>query len=337
MKLFLCTALSLACSTALVFAAEFSFKETPGSHLDVLHDGKTIARYMMAHDRSTPEKANETYKPYLHIFNPEGTAPITKGAGGDFTHHRGIFLGWNKIGINGKSYDRWHMKGGDQVHEKFLEQKVDGSGATFTSLVKWYGDGQEVILEDERTFAFLPATSPAFNVVDVTSKVKAVAGDTTLDGDPEHAGLHYRPAQEVQRAKTNYIYPQDKADAHKDLDYPWFGESHVLNGKTYSVVYLNHPGNPKGARVSAYRDYGRFGAFFKAALKKDEVLTLKARFIIGEGPLPSAETIQKAWNEFTGENKPAPTSTSKPGEFKTPQPKPEKKPAVKTAEPKKAA
>ena len=35
----------------------------------------------------------------------------------------------------------------------------------------------------------------------------------------------------------------------------------ALNGKKYSVVFLNHPDNPKGAHISAYRDYGRFGIF----------------------------------------------------------------------------
>ena len=64
---------------------------------------------MYAHDVSTPERRLETYKPYLHVFDADGTAPITKGAGGDFTHHRGIFIGWNKISVGGKTMDRWHM------------------------------------------------------------------------------------------------------------------------------------------------------------------------------------------------------------------------------------
>ncbi|RBP46291.1 methane monooxygenase PmoA-like [Roseimicrobium gellanilyticum] len=296
-------------------AADSSLKETSGQHLDVIRDGKTIARYMTAHDKSTPEKAHETYKPYLHIFDAAGSGPITKGAGGDFTHHRGIYLGWNKITVDGKTYDRWHMKGGDQVHEKFLEEKADGGTLSITSLVKWDGEaGAPPILQDERTFSFPPASAPFYTVVDVTHKVKALVGDTILSGDPEHAGLHYRPAQEVDRSKTMYIYPVENANAHKDLDYPWFGESYSVGGKTYNVVYLNHPDNPKKARISAYRDYGRFGAFFDTAVKKDEVLTLKVRFLIGEGELPSADVIQKAWNEYTGKNEPTPKSTLKPAE-----------------------
>lgn len=325
MKSILSPALLGLLTLSTSFAADWSFKEMPNEHLDVLKEGKVIARFMTAYDKSSPARLNETYKPYLHIFDAGGTAPITKGAGGDFTHHRGIFEGWMKIGVNGRTYDRWHMKGGEQIHQKFLEQKADAKGASFTSLVKWNGDGDETILEDERTFTFLPAPAPYYAVVDVTSIIKAIAGDTTLDGDPEHSGLQFRPAQEVDRSKTTYIYAKENADPHKDVDYPWFGETFSLNGKNYSVVYLNHPENPKEARISAYRDYGRFGAFFKTSIPKGETLTLKVRFLIAQGEMPTAEAIQKSWNDYTGKSEPTPAFTLKPAEkAKSAPPKPAK-------------
>lgn len=305
-------------------AVDFSIEEVPGKHIDILQDGKIAGRYMTEHDVSTPEKRVETYKPYLHIFDAEGKAPITKGPGGEFPHHRGIYLGWTKIGVNGKSYDRWHMKGGDQVHEKLLAK--DPAKGSITSLVKWMGDGDDVILEEERTMAFLPAITPAYAVVDFTSKIKAVAGDTTIDGDPEHAGLQFRPAIEVDRSKGVYLFPKENAAPHKDVDYPWFAETYTLNNQEYSVVYLNHPGNPQGARISAYRDYGRFGAFFKTSVKKDETFTLKARFLIVKGAMPAAAIIQQAWNDYTGRNEPLPKTTLLPSEKAAPKkPTPEKK------------
>lgn len=305
----------LACSSPL-FSAEYSFKDTPAKHLDILRDGKVIARWMTAYDISSKEQIHDTYKPFLHVFDAEGSGPITKGPGGDFTHHRGIFEGWNKLVVGDKTYDRWHMKDGAQVHVKYLNQSASADGATFTSLVRWQGKGEaaEPVLEDERTFNFLPPSGQFYSIIDVTTKLKAIAGDTTFDGDPEHAGLQFRPAQEVDRSKTAYLYPVAKADAHKDLDYPWFAETYSLNGKTYSVVYLNHAGNPTGTRISAYRDYGRFGAFFKTSIKKDETLTLQVRFLIAEGGLPSAEVIQKAWNEYTGKSAPTPEVTQKQAE-----------------------
>src|SRR4051812_4660437 len=56
---------------------QVTVKATPGDHYDVLVDGKVATRYMYAHDTSTPERRAQTYKPYLHVFDEDGTAPIT--------------------------------------------------------------------------------------------------------------------------------------------------------------------------------------------------------------------------------------------------------------------
>jgi hypothetical protein len=295
----------------------FSFQHKPGEHLDVLLDGKTVARYMYAHDTSTKERHNETYKPYLHVFNADGTAPITQGAGGkQFPHHRGIYIGWNKISANGKSYDRWHMKGGDQVHRKFTGQKAAPDSATFTFIVTWDGDSTDKrIIEEERTFTFRrPQTPGGIVTIDFASKLNAVASDVTLGGDPEHAGIHFRPHGDIVANETQYLYPKELADAKKDTDYPWVGQTFTLHGKQYSVVQFSHPDNPKGTRWSAYRNYGRFGAFPTATIKQGDTLTLKYRFTAAQGDQPPAEQIQKAANDFTGAQDATPKTTAKPAD-----------------------
>ena len=116
-------------SAAAMFAAcaisyagpAFTFSDTPGSHLDVCKNGVPLVRYQYVYDNSSPEKLQETYKPIFHVMNMKGTAPITKGAGGDFTHHRGWFIGWSKITTPSGTVDRWHMKGGSLIHQKFLQ------------------------------------------------------------------------------------------------------------------------------------------------------------------------------------------------------------------------
>ncbi|MEQ1862984.1 MAG: DUF6807 family protein, partial [Chthoniobacteraceae bacterium] len=207
------------------------------------------------------------------------------------------------------------MKGGDQVHSSFMQQEEGKGRASFTSLVRWTGDSlEQSILEEERVFTFLTPPAPAYALIDVTSRIRALVGETTLDGDPEHSGLHFRPADEIERAKTTYLYPVENANPHKDRDYPWFGESFTVGGKRYSVVYLNHPGNPKGGAISAYRDYGRFGAFWKAKLAVAEVRDFRARFLVYAGELPPVEAIQKEWNRYAKKNEPVPKTTSKPAE-----------------------
>jgi len=311
--------------------AGFGFKDTKGEHLDVLLDGKVVGRYMYAHDTSTKERAHDTYKPYLHVFDAEGNAPITKGPGGQFTHHRGIYIGWNKMSFEGKSYDRWHMKGGDQVHQKFGEQKAAADSASFTSHVLWQADKPDrALIEEERTMTFRKA-GPGRLIIDFTSKLTAPNGEVKLDGDPEHAGIHFRPANEVDTSAGVYTYPKDKADAHKDTDYPWVGQTFTLNGKKHSVVEMSHPSNPTGTRWSAYRNYGRFGAFPTATINKGESLTVKYRFVIADGELPAIGAIQKSYDEFAGATTPSPVpaTTVKPAEGSKPAAPTAPKPAAK--------
>ncbi len=310
-------------------ATALSLKDTAGQHLDVLSGGKILARYMYAHDTSTPAKKDETYKPYLHVFDAEGKAPITKGPGGEFTHHRGLFIGWMKIGVGGKTYDRWHMKGGDQISEAIENQTAANGSASFTSKVKYTGEKDEAILAEERTLSFLPAPKPAYAAIEMTSKLTAVAGETTLGGDPEHSGLQFRPANEVDRTATVYLYPKADANPHKDVDYPWVGESYTLDGKRYSVIYLNHPSNPKNAPFSAYRDYGRFGAWFRPTIPDKGSVTLKVRILVSEGELPPVDFIQQQWNTFAGKSEPVPVTTLKPAEHGGPKPAAAKKAAAK--------
>ncbi len=306
----------LLASHAFAADAGFSLNEKPGESLDVLRDGKVLARYMMAHDVSTPARQAETYKPFLHVFDAAGKEPITKGAGGSYTHHRGIFIGWNKLTVGGKTYDRWHMKGGDQVHEKFPTRQAGANSASFTSLVRWQGaKADESVIEEARTFTFLPPPGAAYAMIDVRSQLKAVAGETELNGDPEHSGLHFRPADTIDRTKTAYLYPVEKANAHKDRDYPWFGESFTLPGGRFSVVYLSHPGNPKDGAASAYRDYGRFGAFWKTTIPAQGTAEFRARFLVFAGELPDADFIQKQWNEYAGKSDPTSKVTTLPAEM----------------------
>ena len=275
----------------------FSFKDDPGQHLDILLNGRLAARYMYAHDNSTKQRRDETYKPYLHVFDAEGDAPITKGPGGLFPHHRGIFIGWRAMKFNGKSYDRWHMPDGEIVHQKFLAEKAGPDEATFTSLAHWNDPKGEPFLVEERTMTVRRGPEPARLAIDFHTKLTAPRGDVVLGGDPEHSGVQYRPANELDSTKTVYFLPKEHPNVHKDLDYPWLGETYFLNGKKYSVVDLNHPANPKKTRFSAYRDYGRF-AYPAATVTKVKPLELNYRFIVLDGEMPSAATIQKWWDDY---------------------------------------
>lgn len=304
----------------------YTFKDTPGSHLDVLHGNRPLLRFMYAFDESKPERRAETFKPFLHVFDPSGELMLTKGPGGLFTHHRGIFIGWNKLGFGGAVHDLWHMPKGAQVHQKFTAQTPGLNEAEFTALVFWKDNAGHVALEEERTQRVRRGGASAYAVLDFTSMLRAPNGEVVLDGDPEHAGIHFRPADEVERSPT-YTYSQPDAAPHKDTDYAWVGEQFKLAGRTFSIVEMSHPSNPKGTRWSAYRDYGRFGAFPVAKIEKGGTLVLQYRFLLAEGAMPAADFIQKSYNEFAGTSTPTPKVTVLPAEKSAPAKKADSKKA----------
>ena len=111
-----------------------------------------------------------------------------------------------------------------------------------------------------------------------------------LDGDPQHAGFHFRANMEVSKTnkETYYVRPDGRGkpgetrnwDAKgkdpKTVNLPWDACSFVVGGKRYTVLRISHPDNPKEARGSE-RDYGRFGDYFEYDLTPKTPLKLKYR------------------------------------------------------------
>ena len=280
-------------------APEVSLRPADGA-VEVLVAGKVVAAYLTANDVSTPARAHETYKPYLRIVDPVDGQAITKGPGGTYTHHRGIFFGWIRVGLEGQKLDLWSMGSGRQVHTGFKSQAIDHGLARLVSTIDWNDKKGRLILSEERTMELSPLATPGLLRVDFLTTVKAEAGDLALEADPEHGGVHYRAPQEVDTTKTNYFFPVAKPVPHKDLDYPWVGMTYALRDQMFGVVEIDHPANPRGTRWSAYRDYARFRAYPHANLKKGDTLTLKYRFLISRGALVSTEFIQSEQATFTG-------------------------------------
>jgi len=290
---------------SLASAADgFDIRVADQDHVAVSHDDHVVAKFMTANDRSTPERHHDTYKPYLHVFSADGETRLTKGPGFKFTHHRGIFLGFSKIAFEGKRYDRWHMKGGDQV-----VTKVSPTDAGFVAHIDWQGDTTEPFLTEQREFQFSAPAKPFYLAIEMNSEIKPVRGEAELNGDPEHAGAQFRPSEKVDTTTTTYIFPGENTNAHKDKDLPWAAEIFTVEGKTFTVLILNHPENPKDTAFSAYRDYGRFGAFPKGKATVDAPFQLRYQWLIAEGDVRDVAAFQQAWNVFAGKDEPVPAFT----------------------------
>src|SRR6185503_3979291 len=90
--------------------------------LPELKAGQTAAYKVTFIRESSKDARTETYKIFHHLYDPKGERFVTKGSGSQFTHHRGIFFGFNKVTYgDNKKCDVWHCTGDAfQSHEKFM-------------------------------------------------------------------------------------------------------------------------------------------------------------------------------------------------------------------------
>jgi hypothetical protein len=285
----------------------------PGRQHLVARDGKPVAALIYGEGQ---------FKPYLHVYGAEGELLTNGGLDkegkptGQFPHHRGIYIGWNQIrsdlgGLegeakadaktdakakaktSGKGFDLWHLNNGGRLEVQKVERIDDGKdGVTMAVTVLWRGGkkdaaGSDLLLSEVRT---LKVTQPGGRTqVDAHFELKA-ARDLRLEGDLQHAGVHFRASNEVsQRAgETAYVWEPDLPGpggkvSSKDLK--WCRLVFPIGQRWYAATELTAPANP--VEELSWRDYGRFGFFFKRALKKDELLKLDYRFLIEPAEAPA--------------------------------------------------
>jgi hypothetical protein len=268
---------------------------------------------MYDYDESNEQQTFETYKVFHHVFDEKGENLLTNGPDGEnpytkevlYPHHRGIFIGWNKLQFDGKSYDTWHMTNGvRQVQQKFLDNKADAEKAISTALIHWKNGEGKVMVEEKRTMTVYRPGDGTIVQLDFETELNAPNGEVYLNGDPEHAGFQYRPHDGVAKGpaedKAKYLFNKEGIDPKKDKDLPWVTLEYGLNGRKYSVQYMSDPANPTPDAVySAYRDYGRFGEFFKQTIPAGQTLKLRYRIRVSEDSLPDRESLAKQYAAFT--------------------------------------
>lgn len=270
-------------------ALEFTFEEKPGE-LVLLGDGKPwLSTQTPAFDRASRE---ETYKVFTHVYDFEGEAPITKGAGGKYTHHRGMFIGWRDTVVGGAHYDTWHMKDNYQKHVKWASTKAKDGKAIQVEEVHWCTLKGDPFIKETRTITAGPGPDGT-RLFTFESVLESLEGSIQLRGDLQHAGMQVRMANEVSEHEdsTRYIFPAgaEELDDDKVPAAWWMCCSPVVRGERYWVMHMTDkdiPGNK--APVYSIRRYARFGAFFEPDIEKDTPLTMRFRVLLSGKELDQA-------------------------------------------------
>lgn len=251
--------------------------DLPGRRVDITQDGVPRARLIYGEGQ---------IKPYLRVQGEAGDGLNEWSEKQQYPHHRGIYIGWNKIVSDLGSFDLWHMNNGGKMTLAKLEKLEAGKdSATIVATIEWRGGkadaaGSDLLLTETRT---LTVSRPAAQTTQVDAQfVLKPVRDLTLGGDLQHAGIHFRASASVQTSAkdTTYVWEPDLAGPGGKVvskEMKWVRYTFPIGERWYHATELNAPTNP--VEELSWRDYGRFGFFFAKPLKKDETLAVKYRFV----------------------------------------------------------
>jgi hypothetical protein len=248
-------------------------------------NGKVVARLMHPdYDASAPAA---TCRPWHQVLGLDGRL-LTKDLGGDFEHHRGLFLGWNRVECGARRFDFWHCNKGESQRVAGISTEANalaGSGGEQVVTIEWTGaDGISVMREERRLSA--QTLADAAYCLRVTSELRAIGDDVRLDGDAHHAGCHFRAVQtfaEKGADKLTYVLPGTAKGGEDDLwtDCEWIAAVLPFEKGPVTVLRVEGPSNPP-ATWSA-RPYGRFGAMGSATVTATRPLRLEWVYCVAAG------------------------------------------------------
>jgi hypothetical protein len=279
---------------------------------DELHYGnRPVMRYVHPTlDESSPRAREETFKVFHHVYDPAGKRLITKGPGGLYTHHRGLFYGFNKLTYGKTTVDIWHCPPpgkANEAHQAHHDTAYRTGGPVLGRHrldIDWNGVDKKTFAREQRELTVYNV--PGGTLVEFASLLTPTDEPIKLDGDPQHAGFHFRADNAVSekdaQKQTIFIRPDGVGEPGVEKNWPknktqvnlpWLGMSFVLDDKRYTAAYLDRPDNPKEARFSE-RTYGRFGSYFVATVTKNKPLLVNYRVWLREGQANIEEITAKS-------------------------------------------
>ena len=287
------------------YADEFVWEQVGEHSTRLLFDGNPVIQY--EHPVFYTNDIEGTKKPFHHVFEPTGDDLITKGPGGLYSHHRGIFYGYNHVYINGERIDIWHANNGERSEHVEVIREFSGPvmGGHIVR-INWKDHDGESFIEEIRDVRTYMQPSGEL-LIDFNSILRTTNGEVRLEGDRQHAGVQFRAAQYVADNRENtrfirppalsHVAPDEEIEGADMYDLPWNAMNFRIDEKPFTVAYMSHPSNPDNAEMSE-RLYGRFGEFFPYLLTENAPLVVNYRFWISEGASPSVEQLDRRYQGF---------------------------------------
>lgn len=249
-----------------------------------LPSGAVVAE--LVHPAFNAAEAAATCKPFHRVFAADGRQ-LTKDLGGEFPHHRGVFVGWNKAVCGDATLDFWHCGKGEAQRTLAV---TGGGDAPQVASIAWTDASGAEILRETRTAAARPLADGVF-ALDVASDLSTTQPRVGLGGDPQHAGNQFRAIQRFAEAdgpKVEYLRPAGAGSHGNDVwtGCRWIAAVLPLDGGPVTVLRIEGADNPPADWST--RPYGRFGAMWRAELTPSRPLRIAVTYVVADGARDAA-------------------------------------------------
>jgi hypothetical protein len=261
----------------------------PGRDL-TFRDGSPATTFF--HEEHDEAHHHDTCKVFHHVRALDGTL-LTKGNGGMFQHHKGLFIGWNRTGWKDRRFDFWHMPKQElQVFRRFLPHTALAmeAGAQVCA-IDWISPEGEVVVAETRGLQLLEERDDHY-VLHLRNELRAPNGKVRLAGDPQHAGQQFRAPQSFAPKgveKVAYLRPEGAEGHGNDVwtECDWIAEIQRHGDHRYTILRVEGPDN-RGETTWSTRDYGRFGATRTVDVTAERPLVLDQFYVVANGARDAA-------------------------------------------------
>ena len=288
---------------------------------DLTYGNNKIAAKLVHKDWDA-EDPRPTCKVFHHVYAPDGTL-LTKGLGGKFEHHRGLFIGWNRTKKKDKTYDFWHLNKGESQRFRGLSLThaigIDEAGQV--SLIDWCDPQGKIVIRELRGLQVVEYSDDQYTL-HMRTKCSTIVDDIILTGDPQHAGQQFRALQrfaDEDQTRVTYLRPDGAKDHGNDIwtKCDWIAAILELDQGSYTVLRVEAADNPGETKWST-RDYGRFGATRTITVKKGMPLVLNQYYVVANGRRDTAWCQEHA-TKLRLATKPSANKAPKGGAVKQPK------------------
>lgn len=305
------TILFFSCTLA-VASAQFAI-QSDDSSVTIRSKGGLVTQYR-----------TDSKVPYLYPISAPGGTNLSrhwpmeddaKGEETDHPHHRSFWLSHGAV--NG--YDFWAWTGNKDariVHQSTGPVKAEGNKASFSVKLAWQGD-KKTILEESRQYA-IEDLDESTRVIDLTSTLKAVAGDVVF-GDTKEGFCAFRVDRTLRLKGPTAKGGISDSHGRKNADC-WGKKSAYVTfhgpddqGKPAVITMMDHPQNLRHETWWHARDYGLLAAnpfgihdfegkkdktLGNHTLKDQQSMTFRYRLVLHRGEVDETK-IAGWWKSFS--------------------------------------